>query len=817
MDALLQKQTFERLAESRSDTSDGGTNQRTNNAARSGGEGSNHHVSSTVLHGVAIVSLHIDGKDRLCLAQISNTLLKDYSYNEIHNRRVALGITCVQCTPVQLEILRRAGAMPISSRRCGMITRHEAERLVRSFLADAKPPKLPENFAFDVSHNCGWGCRGSFIPARYNSSRAKCIKCATCSVFFSPNKFIFHFHRTGDGTYYHPDAANFNSWRRHLKLTEPDPPEDIASLWEEVKAMFNGGSRKRIAAPYRSSEHAHDGTSLHFKKRAKTVDEGAHALPPESDHARVTSSYPYPVYPTPSKLLSMKGVASHQAFTAPFPSYCKPPLPSPVTTSAGGFKLPPVTPPGWPPALHESFFPPYELIWAKHLGLSTTDLPPPPVPLPTVPECELPGMHSPGSSVSGSIDSERSGRHDDSDTPDPSGPAAYASAFTPVSSRTSTEFRPEAAEGSRLSPETHDGSRISPRVADVSRDSPANRVPPTDSDDDDDERNVDVDTIDDGEVGLLDDDDNNNSLLGASGKDAAVGASSTASVDGSSPVRLSVIEERHAASHGETSENSVCQDIGDDVQEEKGERQQQQQMQQQQQEQQEYQQQQQLQLQKQQQEQQQQQMEQQQLHEQQQQQQQQQQQLQQQQQQQHQQDRTAHDNDQDDVSQASPQPSLVVLSDDGSERKIENNTHDVSNSDALPDVPNRADYVSEKGQINVKCGIPDFSSLTKEQLERELMLHVESKKRLESDCRLIRESFQEQVMREKLYREEINKQLHAYRAGMSCELDQERRARYSLQQKLKEAHDALHSFSCKMLIANHPCMQCTYKESTLPR
>jgi len=38
----------------------------------------------------------IDGKERLCLAQISNTLLKNFSYNEIHNRRVALGITCVQ-------------------------------------------------------------------------------------------------------------------------------------------------------------------------------------------------------------------------------------------------------------------------------------------------------------------------------------------------------------------------------------------------------------------------------------------------------------------------------------------------------------------------------------------------------------------------------------------------------------------------------------------------------------------------------------------------------------------------------------------------
>ena len=74
-------------------------------------------VTRVLLHGVSIVALTMDRKERLCLAQISNTLLKEYSYNEIHNRRVALGITCVQCTPVQLEILRRAGAMPASSRR----------------------------------------------------------------------------------------------------------------------------------------------------------------------------------------------------------------------------------------------------------------------------------------------------------------------------------------------------------------------------------------------------------------------------------------------------------------------------------------------------------------------------------------------------------------------------------------------------------------------------------------------------------------------------------------------------------------------------
>lgn len=210
------------------------------------------------------MSLFIESQERLCLAQISNTLLKQFSYNEIHNRRVALGITCVQCTPVQLEILRRAGAMPVSSRRCGMITRREAERLCKSFLGDNAPPRLPDDFAFSVHHECAWGCRGSFLPARYNSSRAKCIKCSYCGLFFSPNKFIFHSHRIGPGDkYVQPDAANFNSWRRHMKLSG-GPPEEITHAWEDVKAMFNGGTRKRLMnSP--SSSHQHNHGSNHHR------------------------------------------------------------------------------------------------------------------------------------------------------------------------------------------------------------------------------------------------------------------------------------------------------------------------------------------------------------------------------------------------------------------------------------------------------------------------------------------------------------------------------------------------------------------------
>lgn len=228
-------------------------------------EGSNklldyEEVKQVELFGVSIVALTISGRERLCLAQISNTLLKQFSYNEIHNRRVALGITCVQCTPIQLEMLRRAGAMPSSSRRCGMITMREALRLCRSFLVEEQPPELPENFYFTVAHRVNYGCKGRFVPARYISSRAKCIECFYCGDFYSPNKFIFHSHRQPQNTDCNPpDSPNINSWRKHIDLdASHEHSQEIKYAWEDVKSLFNGGTRRRIAPTSQSDSASAD-------------------------------------------------------------------------------------------------------------------------------------------------------------------------------------------------------------------------------------------------------------------------------------------------------------------------------------------------------------------------------------------------------------------------------------------------------------------------------------------------------------------------------------------------------------------------------
>lgn len=330
-----------------------------------------NQVGQVVLYGVPIVSLVIDNQERLCLAQISNTLLKNYSYNEIHNRRVALGITCVQCTPVQLEILRRAGAMPISSRRCGMITKREAERLCKSFLGENSPPKLPDNFAFDVTHECAWGCRGSFIPARYNSSRAKCIKCSYCNMYFSPNKFIFHSHRTPDAKYTQPDAANFNSWRRHLRLTDKTPADEMVFAWEDVKAMFNGGSRKRAlpsshCAPMSSVKSVGSvlphmiSPELGPKRGRFDEDEDldASSLSPHK------STRSYPVIPVPSKgfgMLQKFPPTSLFPNPYPFPAFGLCQQKKDEGQAASGQKSTGLSGLLWP--TRKDFYPPFCMFW----------------------------------------------------------------------------------------------------------------------------------------------------------------------------------------------------------------------------------------------------------------------------------------------------------------------------------------------------------------------------------------------------------------------------------------------------------------------
>ncbi|XP_029283388.1 SKI family transcriptional corepressor 1 homolog-B-like isoform X3 [Cottoperca gobio] len=706
-----------------------------------------NQVSETALYGVPIVCLVIDGKERLCLAQISNTLLKNYSYNEIHNRRVALGITCVQCTPVQLELLRRAGAMPISSRRCGMITKREAERLCKSFLGAHSPPKLPENFAFDVTHDCAWGSRGSFIPARYNSSRAKCIKCSFCNMYFSPNKFIFHSHRTSESKYLQPDAANFNSWRRHLKLTDKKQSDDIHHAWEDVKAMFNGGSRKRTlpmsGSGMSSSMKSQASSSLAQTSSSeiprKTLrcdeDQGNNNL------SLVSGARTYPVIPVPSKSFAMlqkipPPMFPHHPYG--FPSYGLCPkksdgLPDGNKTNVSGVF--------WPGA-KDALYPAFPMFWPTAGGLP---MPPytgsPPKPLTELPgvrqaELDLPDQSDRGANTPKDTNhhphhqqdggercssSQSSSRNDEDRSGDetPQRKISYISAFRPVVKDAETIAK---LYGNRDSYGVRSGY-LSPDF--ISESSSYRSISPDrDSvvDDEDDDLDVDVESNrgqdEEEPIQISPGGDHHDSPVPDRVSSAAEESQEQPDASSPGPAAASPEDSVHSGSSDEDRRMRNGSPIHEVYAHEK------------------------------------------------------------------------------DGHVLLNEHSSLVSKHSSSPRRS-NGVHHVS------EILNQrnATYQEQKDRqadgalrIDISVHERDLENMAKEELQKQLVEQVELRKKLEREFQHLKDNFQDQMKRELSYREEMVQQL----------------------QIVREAHDALHHFSCKMLTPRQCTGACTFKPPLLP-
>ncbi|KAI1235270.1 hypothetical protein IHE44_0002912 [Lamprotornis superbus] len=133
------------------------------------------------------------------------------------------------------------------------------------------------------------------------------------------------------------------------------------------------------------------------------------------------------------------------------------------------------------------------------------------------------------------------------------------------------------------------------------------------------------------------------------------------------------------------------------------------------------------------------------------------------------------------------------------------------NHSAADDLESRKSY---QDQRNVSHASP----VNTDRGEDGLAMDVTGTQLLEKDIEnLARDNFQDQMKRELAYREEMVQQLQIVRDTLCNELDQERKARYAIQQKLKEAHDALHHFSCKMLTPRHCTGNCSFKPPLLPQ
>ncbi|KAK6628595.1 hypothetical protein RUM43_002410 [Polyplax serrata] len=198
----------------------------------------------TVLEGESISCFVVGGEKRLCLPQVLNSVLQNFTLAQINQVCDDLQIFCSRCNPEQLEVLKVTGILPASAPSCGLITKTDAERLCSALLQHGVPATnlaSPGAVSFQVYHECFGKCRGLCTPSLYSSPNARCIECLECHAIFSPQHFVCHAHRPLQNRTCHWGFDSSN-WRSYLLVARGQPDYDGAVKLLNYLKETNGTS-----------------------------------------------------------------------------------------------------------------------------------------------------------------------------------------------------------------------------------------------------------------------------------------------------------------------------------------------------------------------------------------------------------------------------------------------------------------------------------------------------------------------------------------------------------------------------------------------
>ncbi|XP_061834780.1 ski-like protein [Nerophis lumbriciformis] len=216
---------------------------------------SSTELTHSLLEGESISCFVVGGEKRLCLPQVLNSVLRDFSLQQINTVCDELYVYCSRCDAEQLHILKVLGILPFNAPSCGLITLTDAQRLCNALLRPGAtlPADLSVKLSaqgllketeagFQVEHQCLGKCQGLFVPQFYTQPEAPCIQCVECHLLFSPQKFVMHSHKSPDKRTCHWgfDSAKWPCYLQLARKYQGSPEEaKIKQLLDEVKEKFH--------------------------------------------------------------------------------------------------------------------------------------------------------------------------------------------------------------------------------------------------------------------------------------------------------------------------------------------------------------------------------------------------------------------------------------------------------------------------------------------------------------------------------------------------------------------------------------------------
>jgi len=298
--------------------------------------------SETLLDGEPIACFTVGGEKRLCLPQILNSVLRDFSLTQINAICSDLQIFCSRCTADQLDELKAAAVLPTSAMSCGLITNTDAQRLTQTLLqthpeAQARLPSTPKPKTQVAVYHCCFGkCKGVLWEDLYLGPGVPCVECEECHGMFSPERFVSHAHQNLEKRTCHW-GFEADNWRTYLLLfkEQPMPMEKAEAILKLFKNKFDPSNHKRkkdgVEAELPKKVRGEDGNLA-----AATVSAAPLGVPAYSSYDPLVQQYYYrlatstmPPPWTATPLLTRDGKALpppppafvRDSFPAPVPSY----------------------------------------------------------------------------------------------------------------------------------------------------------------------------------------------------------------------------------------------------------------------------------------------------------------------------------------------------------------------------------------------------------------------------------------------------------------------------------------------------------------
>ncbi|XP_051984661.1 ski-like protein isoform X2 [Xyrauchen texanus] len=318
---------------------------------------SSTELTHSLLEGESISCFVVGGEKRLCLPQVLNSVLRDFSLQQINAVCDELYVYCSRCDAEQLHILKVLGILPFNAPSCGLITLTDAQRLCNALLrpgaalpADTNS-KLPgqgllkeSEASFQVEHQCLGKCQGLFVPQFYVQLDAPCIQCMECQLLFSPQNFVMHSHKCPDKRTCHWgfDSAK---WPCYLQLGRKHEgtsvEQQLKQLLDEMKEKFhyqlkrpldkkvvddNSNGRKSSPAPCPPNSKLSDNV-LEKKVQSKGNSQSSLVfnrlfpdIKEEPEHSPIIHSsyylYTYDKMVAPNVSLRKEGEVSHEVLGA---------------------------------------------------------------------------------------------------------------------------------------------------------------------------------------------------------------------------------------------------------------------------------------------------------------------------------------------------------------------------------------------------------------------------------------------------------------------------------------------------------------------